>query len=63
MIAMQFRMRAALSVLLAPAESTRALMGTSLRHRVTYVYLLEHSKVVWKHCLPRKVMSGVPYKG
>lgn len=63
MIAMQFLMHAALSVSLARAKYSRALMGTSLRHRVTYAYLLGHSKPVWCHCLPRKVMSGVDYKG
>jgi hypothetical protein len=44
MTAMQFPMHAALSVSLAPAKYSRALMGTSLPHRMTYVYLLGHSK-------------------
>lgn len=52
MIATQFPMYAALSVSLAPAEYTRALMDTQLRHRVTYVYLLGHRKnLFWCHCL------------
>jgi hypothetical protein len=44
MTAMQFPMHAASSVCLVPAKCSRALMGTSLRHRMTYVYLLGHSK-------------------
>ena len=44
MIAMQFPLYAVLSVSLAPAEYTRALMGTQLRHRMTYVCLLGHHK-------------------
>jgi hypothetical protein len=56
MIAMKFPMHAASSVSLVPAKYTRALMGTSLRLRMTYVYLSgPHGKTVWCHCLSRKV--------
>jgi hypothetical protein len=46
MTAMQFPKYATLSVSMAPAKYTRALMGSS--RGATYVYLLEHGKeTVW----------------